>query len=678
MTRRWGIAAGLALSALVLYARTRAFPFINLDDPGYVESNAWVQQGLSWHGLRWSFSTFEMANWHPFTWLSLMAGVSLFGPGSGAMHGVNAALHAANAVLVYLVLSRMTGATWRSALVAGLFALHPMHVESVAWISERKDVLSVFFGLLTLLAYEHHSRRPGIGRFLAVATAFAASLLAKPMLVTLPCLLLLLDVWPLGRMPLVAPAAIPLPRPVIGWRRAILEKLPLLALGALDAVMTYRAQAAGGAVAPDSLSHRIANAVTGYARYLGKLLWPADLSFLYPVNHAGEPALRVVASLAVVVGVSALTVVGIRKRPWATVGWFWFLGTLVPVIGLVQVGWQSMADRYVYFPALGLWVAIVWTLAGMRWQPPRLVTVGLAVSVLGALAWLTHDRIELFGDEERLYRQGLSVTGPNDRLHEWLGSYLYSRGRREEAREQFLEAARIYPTPSNLKSLGNVSDELGMLDQAERAFRTASSLDPGDDDAVVKLAEVVRRLGRASEASALLLDAARRPVDPRRSASQRAVLGAALVESGNVEEGIAILEDVVQRVPGNPELLSTLSEAYLYIGDRERAEGLALRAVNGRARGGGAYQVLGALRSARGDWAGAVEVLERGKLAEVDDPFRRLPLAEALAATGRLTEACENWSFVLRSPRALPPDRQRASEGARLADCLATPRPPPP
>ena len=411
---RWLIAAGLLLGTLALYARVAGHPFIFFDDNRYVTENPTVQAGLTWQGITWAFTTLHVSNWHPLTWLSHMLDVELFGVNPGAHHVVNVLFHAANAVLVFLLFLRMTGATWRSAFVAALFAVHPTHVESVAWVAERKDVLSTLFGLLAMLVYVGWTRRGGAGRYLGVVALFAASLLSKPMWVTLPFLLLLLDAWPLQRW-----AGSPVPvdpeppaSPRLGLGRLVLEKLPLLALSIASSAVTVVAQSQGGAMVNLDLGMgaRIGNAAVAYVRYVAKTFWPTDLAIYYPHPAGGLPTGQAIGAAAVVVLATAVAFLAVKRAPWFALGWFWFLGTLVPVIGLVQVGAQAMADRYTYVPTIGLYVVVAWGLAGIarRWNLGKgaAAAAGAAILALSAVTW---NQVGYWSDHILLFEHALAV-----------------------------------------------------------------------------------------------------------------------------------------------------------------------------------------------------------------------------------------------------------------------------
>ena len=534
------ICAVLCVTVGAVYARTGGHPFIGLDDGQYVYRNARVLRGLDLDNILWALRTLYFANWHPLTWLSYMADVSLFGPASpGAMHLVNAALHAAAASVLFLALERMTGARWRSALVAGLFALHPTRVESVAWISERKDVLFMLLGAATLLAYERYTRRPGPGRYAVVLAAYAASLASKAMLVTLPFVLLLLDAWPLGRLERRR------------WGRLVLDKVPLLAMATGATVVGVIAQAKGGAVSSLPLADRLPNAAVACASYLGKLAWPLDLALVYPYPFEGWPAWRVAASAALLAALTAGAVLAWRRAPGVTVGWLWFVGTLLPVIGIVQLGAQAMADRYTYFPFIGLFVAVAFGLpeAPRRW---RLAATGVALAALALLGALSFRQAGLWADEERLYRRALAVTGPNARMHAVLATYLREHGRTEEAFQEILEANRIWPgNPPDLTSLGVIARAAGRPDVAEHALRDAVSAGPRYAPGWYALADLLRRTGRHAEAIPALQRVAE--LDPE-NGTARAELGIELHVAGRIDDAARAFEEAVRVAPDDFEV----------------------------------------------------------------------------------------------------------------------------
>jgi hypothetical protein len=441
-------AALLALTA-VAYLPVWGNGFVNYDDPLYVTENPDVQAGLSGPGFGWAWTNGEAPYWLPLTWLSLQADAHLFsarGPrgevvlSPAAFHGTNLAWHAAGTLLLFAVWYRMTGARWRSFLVAALFAVHPMHVESVAWVTERKDVLSGFFGALALWAYARHAESPGRLRFLAVPAAFLLSLLSKPMLMTLPFALLLLDYWPLRRWaPGRGPAAL---------GRLVREKAPLFALAAAVALLTLASRERHGAlVSTDEVSvpARLGNALAAYGWYLSATFWPTGLAALYPHPYRSWSAARALGGAACLLSVTALALWQARRRPWLLVGWLWFVGMLVPVIGLAQGGAQARADRFSYWPHVGLFVAVAWGLGGLaeRARLPcaaRAAAGALALGALGALTWV---QVGYWRNSVTLWEHALAVTADNDRAHQYLAIAYRREGRLEEAALHIAEAARI-------------------------------------------------------------------------------------------------------------------------------------------------------------------------------------------------------------------------------------------
>jgi hypothetical protein len=468
------IAVVLACWTLAAFWPATTHPFIAIDDGPYVEKNVAVRAGITAAGVRWALTSFDAANWHPLTWLSHMLDVSLFGLDARGHHLTSILLHALNTALLFVALRRLTGAIWSSALVAALFGLHPLHVESVAWVAERKDVLSAFFFMLLLLVYERYVRRRTAGRFLLVGLALALGLAAKPMLVTAPFVLLLLDHWPLGR--LRAPG---------GRKGPMVEKIPLLALAAASAVVTYFAQSSGAAVQTTLLftpGIRLGNALSSYARYLAKTVWPAELSIFYPFPAAGVAGATALAGALLVVGVTVLALGPLRRRGFIATGWFWYLGMLVPVLGIVQIGGQSMADRYTYLPLIGIFVAAVWVVADLcrTSLPARGVASAAAVALLVSLTAASRQQLSHWGSNVALFRHALA-TAPDyplvlsnygvalinagqvqegtrvlaragaanpvlrAELHHRTGLIRMREGRRAEAVAEFREALRIYP-----------------------------------------------------------------------------------------------------------------------------------------------------------------------------------------------------------------------------------------
>ncbi len=458
--RRELIVCLLLLSVtLAVYWQIGDHQFTNYDDTLYVTDNPHVKPGLAGGSVIWAFTATEEANWHPLTWLSHMVDCQLFGLRPRGHFLTSLFLHLANVLLLFAVLKRMTGALWRSAFVSALFALHPLHVESVAWVAERKDVLSTLFWLLTMLAYARYVERPTRARYVLTLVAFTLGLMAKPMLVTLPFVLLLLDYWPLDRMAYGGKGDDPPKRTRkrthsceqrLPLSRLVWEKIPFFALAAISSVVTFSFQQRAGAMADMEifpLSSRIANALVSYLRYMGKIIWPSDLAVLYPHPGTSLPLWWGAAAGLALLGLSILVVLVIRRRPYLAVGWLWYVGTLVPVIGLVQVGVQAYADRYTYVPLIGLFIMIAWGVPDLvgRWAQTRTVLAVLAATALAALTACTWIQLGYWKDSVSLFTHTLQVTTKNYVAHNNLGNALADRGEVEAAISQYTEALRIKP-----------------------------------------------------------------------------------------------------------------------------------------------------------------------------------------------------------------------------------------
>jgi tetratricopeptide (TPR) repeat protein len=498
----------------VLLAATLAvwFPvaflgFVQFDDPTYVSDNPRVLAGLSASGVTWAFTTFHFANWHPLTWLSYMVDAQLFGGRPGPYHVTNLALHAATSLLVFTVFRRMTGAVWRPAALAALFAVHPLHVESVAWISERKDVLSGLFAMLTIWSHAAWSRRPSPLGLARTTALLALGLMAKPMLVTLPFVLLLLDRWPLARWE------------DAGLRRLVLEKAPLFALVAVSCALTVAAQRAGGTVGGfDAISPglRLANAAVSTVSYLGMTLWPAHLAVFYAYPES-IPPWQTAGAVLLLTALSAGALAQWRARPFLAVGWLWFLGMLVPVIGLVQVGRQALADRYMYLPILGLLLAAVWGAGEVAARGPgarRVVAAAGGAAVL-ACAAVTSALLPVWQSSVLLFERVLEIDGKSPMALNNLGSALVAEGHHEEALPLLEEAVAREPAyAAAWSNLGSAWFWLGRLDRAVEAYERAVAIDPDHVPARMGLAASRAAQGRPDLAREHALRAVElRPLD---------------------------------------------------------------------------------------------------------------------------------------------------------------------
>jgi protein O-mannosyl-transferase len=491
----WLVSLLLTCAVLVLYARACGLSFINFDDDDYVSRNIHVRSGLTREGLWWALTSREDVNWHPLTWLSLQLDSQLFGTAPAGYHRTNVLLHACNTVLLFWLLLRMTGALGCSALVAAFFALHPVHVEAVAWVTARKDVLSTFFWLLATAAYLRYAKQPSLARYLLVVLLFALGLMAKQMLVTLPATLLLLDYWPLGRWPAASdPATEYQPASL---RRLLLEKLTLLALVIPASLLTLWAQAPIiHPLADYTVSDRLSNALVSYTRYLRMAVWPVDLAILYPLPRH-TPLWKPLAALGLLAVLTLGVLWAARSRRFVAVGWLWFLGTLVPVIGLVQNGPQALADRYAYVPYIGLYVLAVWTLAEMRPGVSRWSAVLLAGAALLGCGVLSWRQLNYWHDSETLWRHAVAATVDNDGAHTMLGKTLLDKGAFGEAVVQFETSLRLKPdNVANLTNLAVALARLNRLDEAASHLERSLRLRPDHAPSHFNLGSIYERQGR--------------------------------------------------------------------------------------------------------------------------------------------------------------------------------------
>jgi Flp pilus assembly protein TadD len=572
----------LTVAILVVYAQVRHFGFVNWDDPHYVTNNPQVLAGLSWHTVRWAFTTTTAAGlWLPLTWLSLMLDTTLWGPNAGGYHVTNVALHAANTLLLFGLLYRVTRAHGRSAAVAAFFALHPLQVESVAWVTERKDVLSTFFLLLTLWAYVTYVNRPAVLRYVIMTVTFVLGLMAKPMLVTLPFLLLLFDLWPLERVRLPRPASGRSAPPIdpgrhVGARRSLLEKLPLLLIAILTSTATFVAQKRAGAVSVLEalpLDDRVQTALRSYVAYIGKIFWPSNLAGFYPYT----PPMPVLAAVCAVVliALTVLALLAARRYPYVAVGWLWYLGSLLPVIGLIQVGIQMRADRFTYIPAIGLFIAVVWGAYDIstRWSRGRVALIAAGAIATAASAVSAYRQAGYWRDSLTFWQHTLEVTEDNARAHGTLGMALSDLGRIDEAIAQYTEALRIDPGLTDVHvNLANALAARGNTDEAIAHYRDALRLRPNNLSAHNGLGSVLDDQGKYAEAIVHYRDALR--IDSG-SADVHNNLAAALVNQGNLEEALPHLLEAVRLAPEEGDMYYNAAAVSERLGRLQEAERLA-------------------------------------------------------------------------------------------------------
>jgi tetratricopeptide (TPR) repeat protein len=642
---------------LVFWPLTRA-EFINYDDPDYVTANLHVLQGLSPQSVAWAFRSLFIY-WQPLTWLSYMLDYEVYGLKASGFHLTNVLLHMANSLVLFLALRRLTGARWRSLFAATLFALHPLHVETVAWISERKGLLSTLFWFLALWAYARYAERPGLTRYLVVVVCFALGLMTKSMLVTLPCLLLLLDFWPLrrGRSSPTSGMNPPdengrwdhrFPRKPVGV--LLLEKVPLLALSAASSVLSVLAQKKADTMptlAAFSVADRLANAVLGYAKYLAKTLWPVDLLVFYQRPIPWVPWQVAAAAVVVLAGCVAAAFLA-RRRPYVFVGWFWFVGTLVPVIGLLQAGDQAIADRYTYVPLIGLFVLVVWGAAEFaRGNPLRkTVVAGLGVAAVLACVNLTARQAQRWQSTRTLFEHALRVDGDNAQVCAVVGSLRAGEGRYDEAVRLFEHALRITPTQSDAHvQWGLALEQQGKLDEAISHYAEAVRIKPGYAEAHLSLGLALIRQRRFDEAIQHCLQALR--LNPE-SAAAHNNLALALQAQGRLDEAIAHYFEALRL---NPELVETHSNLALALHTRGRlteAIGHYTEALRRRPESAGVHLNLG----------GAL--MGVGRTDEAVEQYR-----EALRLSPDLTDALDRLAW-LRATSANPRNRD-GIEALRLA-----------
>lgn len=600
----------LVLAVMAVYAQTASFGFVNFDDEAMIVKNPAIRDGLTPDGIRWAFTTDQDAGWIPLTWLSRMLDVSLFGMNAGGHHLANGLFHLLNVLLLFRFLLRTTCRPWESGVVAALFAVHPVHVESVAWVTERKDVLAGFFWMLSLSAYARYAERPGIGRYLAFSACFALGLLSKPMVVTLPFVLLLLDWWPLRRVPAVGEAREPgiVPFVQASPGRLLVEKAPLFLLSAAASAVTVLSERKAGAmvdVLEAGIRQRFGIAAISYVDYLGMLLFPRGLAVFYPPSGTVPGPLKIGAAALVLVAVTALAVANARRRPWLPAGWFWFLGVLVPMIGLVPVGDFRVADRCLYLPAIGIYAAAVFGAAeaarkGRSRQTGAAVAATAILLALGTTAFL---RTADWRDSGILFRRALSVTEDNWLAHGNLGHHLEREGLVDEAVRHYREALRIRPGYVDARvNLAVALQRQGKPDEAEAHFREAIRLFPADAPAHNNLGVILGKRGAYPEALAELIEAVRIRPD---YAAARNNLGITLLDTGSLEEAEAQFREAVRIDPSLADAWNNLGVSLARRGRAAEAKPFFEEAVRRAPEHPGARANLGRYQAGQRDIPGS-------------------------------------------------------------------------
>ncbi len=645
----WIAVAALAVLTWVTFWPLVGHDFDEYDDVKYVTRNPHVQHGLTGDGIRWALTSFYASNWHPLTWMSHMLDWELFGARPAGHHAVSLLLHLANACLLFLGLDAMTGARGRSLTASALFAVHPLHVESVAWIAERKDVLSTLFWMLATLAYVRYVRSPSRARMALVAVLFAAGLAAKPMLVTLPFVLLLLDAWPLGRR---------------GAPFLLREKLPLFALAAVSCAVTLAAQrGAIGTTEAYPLAARAANALVAYATYLLKALWPANLAVFYPYAPRSLGAPGVILSALVLAAATAGAYFLRRARPYAWTGWLWYLGTLVPVIGIVQVGLQSSADRYTYVPLVGIFVIVAWGVPELaaRWRlAARAIPVAAAVAV-GACAVAARVQVGYWRDGFTLWDHALAVDPGNYYAHTGVAIAAADAGRAEEASRHFAEAIRIAPDYAEAyHGWGLLLAHQGRLDEAITRYDAAVRLKPDFVAAQNNLGAALASAGRFADAASHYREALRLvPDDP----TVRANLGQALARQGRLDEAVAELDRALRLDPRMAAAHDALGLALFQLGRADEAIAHYREALRLDPTSVGPRNNLALALSARDETNEAIAEYREALRIDPKNAEVHNNLGFALAAQGRAEEAIPHFREAIR----LKPDFEMAHQCLALA-----------
>jgi tetratricopeptide (TPR) repeat protein len=613
--------------------------FINFDDNLYVTENKHVLSGISLANLKWALTATYASNWHPLTWLSHMVDVQLFGLKAGRHHLVSVFFHIANALLLFLILHRMTKALWQSAFVAVLFALHPLHVESVAWTAERKDVLSTLFWMLTLGAYVFYTERPGFRRYLPVLGFFVLGLMSKPMVVTLPFILLLLDYWPLGRFqPInqdrggshdaVSPekpaskkqkAANAPPKKAVPaqehsvqpvqWseiRPLLLEKAPLFLFSIISSVITFTIQQGGTSLQALPTDTRIANALVSYGKYLGKTIWPRDLAVFYPHPEA-LPFWQVLGAALLLLSATFLVVWKIKRHPYLGVGWLWYLGTLVPVIGLVQVGSQAMADRYSYVSLIGIFIMIAWGIPDFlkKWGHRKAVLGVLSGIAVLSCAVVTWEQVQLWRDSITLFSHTLKVTTDNFIAHNNMGTALAGQGENVDAIAHYRAALRISPEYVKAwKNLGIAYEESGRSAKAIEAYQQARRLNPNDAETWNNLGSAYGKAGQTAKAVEAIRQALR--IDPAYDEAWNN-LGNAYGENGETAKAIEAFQQALRINPKHTKAWNNIGVAYGESGQSVKAIEAFQRSLSINPEQAGVWSNLAVAYSKHGQSAEAIE-----------------------------------------------------------------------
>jgi tetratricopeptide (TPR) repeat protein len=554
------ICLALTLAIVAVYCQVGNYDFVNYDDGEYVYTNLNIQKGFTCDAFKWAFTTNYAANWHPLTWLSHILDWQLYGSKAGGHHITNLIFHIANALLLFIVLRQMTSALWPSAFVAALFALHPLHVESVAWVSERKDVLSTFFWMLTMWAYLRYVNKPGISRYLWTAFFLALGLMSKPMLVTLPFVLLLLDYWPLERFG------------KLKFYRLILEKIPLFFLTVISSVVTFLVQKNWGAVSQLTdlnFTVRLGNVFISYVKYIEKMFWPAGLVYFYPHPGRNISILYPIISAGLMLAATILVIRYAKNHRYLLTGWFWYIGTLVPVVGIIQVGDQAMAERYSYMTLTGLFIIIAWGVSEMlvNWRYRKFILTASSFVILLILAVCSNIQSRYWKDSMTLYTHALKVSKNNYKAHFNMAVTLRDMDRYDEAAVEFQKCLQLKPdSPLAINGLGIIFGRQGKFAQAGEYFTKALNINPNLEEALINFGYVLTNQGKLDDAAVKFEESLR--INPK-SALAHHHLGQILAQMGRIDEAVAHFEKTVHL---KPDWVEPMNELAWILASSDKAE----------------------------------------------------------------------------------------------------------
>jgi tetratricopeptide (TPR) repeat protein len=676
------VSAALAVSILAAFEGVRHNEFVRYDDPEYITENPHIQSGLTAQTIKWAFTSGYAANWHPLTWLSHALDVQLFGMNPLGHHLHSLALHIATTILLFWVLQSMTGALWPSAFVAMVFGLHPLHVESVAWAAQRKDVLCVFFWMLTMAAYLSYARRGGALRYLLVVACFALGLMAEPVIVTLPVILVVLDFWPLGRMSKAHADEDAADVSLAKFRQAslirlIVEKVPLFVLALASAIVTFLVQQKGGTTADVDfgLGFRISNAIVSMIGYLYKIVWPVGLAVVYPLPLDGWPAWKPMVGVIALALVSAFVVCSAKKRPWLLTGWVWYLVTLIPVIGLVQVGSQALADRYTYLPSVGILIMLSWAAAELSAGWPHRAAIGAVLSGLVGAAMIigTHTQVSYWKDSASLYAHALSVTRDNYIIERYLGTLLQNRGRLDEAEEHYRRSVRIHPGfTEGYLALGQMLETEGKLGEAVQLYEQAAKLNPSDYQPFYKIGAIEAQQGSLDDAARHL----RQSIQLNPSFARAHVdLGQVFAAQGKYDDAIRCYEQAIRLNPTDFKSYSKMGVAKARKGLANEAADCFRQSIQLKSDYAESHLGLGIVLQEQGRIDEAAAQFRSVLKVEPDDYAALANLADCLQIQGKTQEAIDSYNRALK----LKPDDasihsrlgQALKEQGRLAETVA-------